>query len=433
MRSQLQRQLGYLQRSARLFDLGYLDEGVRIATCLRVLFHDGQRDPPTQGSIYKLLGRPRLSMRTTVKPRLFGPEVFAFDGYLHLPGNIRPWDEYLKGDGHLLDVDAWWSQVIFVVNRDHVTRRQLTLWAADKDGGAHSDSKLPRGYEALFRIWTSVPVDSSQGTATAVPHQHLLALRRFALEVLASEELFNIAWPDGQRPESRVIADWPGDWSPVMDRVHDIASIYFANLPKAGERRDGEAIGRALQLVDEIRMPLSEWHADYLTRTSQFAAALSGYAAIQAIRPAHQHSLYALGLVSHRLALHLQAESYLSEAVSNDPSHIPSLVALANLYLRGDKFELARPLYEKVLELDRANSSARTNLAILTLSERALIPENEISALIELGRLYLSMGLNTGAKETFERVLRIDPENAAAQAGLQKFVEPGTSQWPCAN
>lgn len=428
MRSQLQRQLGHLQRSARLFDLEYLDEGVRIATCLRVLFHDRPRDPPTRGSIYKLLGRPRLSMRTTVEPRSFGPGVFAFDGYLHLPGNRRPWGEYLKGNLHLLDVDGWWSQVIFVVDRNQVTRGQLALWAAEKDGGAHADSQLHPGYEALFRMWTSLPAKSSQGTTTAVPHQHLFALRRFALEVLASDDLLNIAWPDGQRPESKVIADWPEDWSPVMDRVHDIASIYFANLRKASESRDGEAIGKALHLVDDIRMPLSEWHADHLTRTSQYSAALSGYAAIHAIRSAHQHSLYGLGYVSHRLALHSEAESHLKVAVSNDPSHIPSLVALANLYLHEDKFEMARPLYERVLELDPANSSARTNLKILTLSERALIPENEVSALIELGRFYLLTDLNAGAKETFERVLRIDPENATAILALRKFVDPGTGQ-----
>lgn len=428
MRAQLQRQLGYLQRSARLVDLGYLDEAVRIATCLRVLFHDRPRDPPSQGSVYKLLGRPQLTLRTTVKPCTLGPGVFAYDGYLHLPGNMRPWNEYLKGDVHLLEVDAWWSQVIFVVDRNHVTRRQLALWAAEKDGGAHSDSQLHPGYEAIFRMWTSMPTDSSQGCATPVPHQHLLALRRIALEVLASEDLLNLAWPDGQRPELRIIADWPANWSPVMDRVHDIASVYFDNLPRAAESRDTEAIGKALQLVDDIRLPLSEWQADNLTRSSQYAAALSGYAAIQALRPGHQHSLYALGYVSHRLDLRAEAERHLKAAVANDPNHIPSLLALANLYLHEDRFETARPLYERVLELDVANPSAETNLEILKLSERALEPGKELPTLTELGHLYLSKDLSTGAKETFEKVLKIDPENPTAKLELQKLANSSGEQ-----
>src|SRR6266545_3514326 len=40
MRSQLQRQLGFLKRSCEDFDAGQHDEGLRIAVSLRVLFHD---------------------------------------------------------------------------------------------------------------------------------------------------------------------------------------------------------------------------------------------------------------------------------------------------------------------------------------------------------------------------------------------------------
>ncbi len=428
MRAQLQRQLGYLHRSARLVDLGYLDEAVRIATCLRVLFHDRPRDPPSQGSVYKLLGRPQLTLRTTVKPRTLGPGVVAYDGYLHLPGNMRPWAEYLEGDVHLLEVDAWWSQVIFVVDRIHVTRRQLALWAAEKDGGAHSDSQLHPGYEAIFRMWTSIPTDSSQRGATPVPHQHLFALRRFALEVLASEDLLNLAWPDGRRPEPRIIADWPAHWSPVMDRVHDIASVYFSNLHRPAEIRDTEAIGKAVQLVDDIRLPLSEWQADSQTRSSQYAAALNGYTTIQAIRPGHQHSLYALGYVSHRLGMHAEAERHLKAAVANDPNHIPSLLALANLYLNEDRFESAHPLYEKVLELDAGNPGATTNLEILTLSERAMKPGEQLPALTELGHLYLAKDLPTGAKEIFEKILHIDPDNLEAKHVLQTLATSSDAQ-----
>ena len=421
MRAQLQRQIGYLQRSSRLFDLGYLDEAIRIATCLRVLFHDRPRDPSKQGSVYKLLGRPPLSLRTTVKPRTLGPGVFAYDGYLHLPGNLRPWEDYLKGDAHLLHVDAWWSQVIFVVDRNHVTRRQLVLWAAEKDGGAHSDVQLNAVYEAIFRMWTPVPTDAEIDSATPVPHQHLFALRRFALEILASDDLMNFAWPDGRRPELRIIADWPTSWSPIMDRVHDVASVYVENQGRPAEQRDTEAIGKALQLVDEIRLRLSEWRADSLTRNAQYAAALSGYAAIQAVWPGHQHSLYALGYVSHRLGFHAEAETHLSAAIASDPDHIPSLLALANLYFEQDKFEAARPLLQRILQLDTTHQHAKTNLQILQLSERALQPESALSSLTELGSLYLSLNLTSGAKDTFERVLKIDPENQVAKLQLQRL------------
>lgn len=420
MLTQLQRQLGYLQRSARLFDLGYLDEGIRIATCLRVLFHDRPRDPLTQGSIYKLLGRPSVSLRTTCKPCSLGPNVTVFDGYLHLPGNIRPWNEYLERGTHNLSVEDWWSQVIFVIEGNHVNRRQLTLWAAEKDGGAHADSKLHPGYEALLKMWTSIPSDPTQKDITVVPHQHLLALRRFALEVLTSDELLNVAYPDGQTPDNRIIADWPESWSPVMDRVHEIATVYFSALAKNPNDRDGEAIGRALQLVDDIRLPLSEWHANYLIQSLQYEAARKSCLQIQSIHPGHQHSLYALGYASYRLGLHTEAEKHLLEAVTLNPEHVPSLLALANLYLGRDDFEQARPHYEKILEIDQNHANAQVNLEILKLSERALDPQQAIQALIELGHLYLSINLIDGAKSTFERVLKIDPNHCVAVAALQQ-------------
>lgn len=403
MRSQLQRQLGYIHRSARLFDLGYLDEAVRIATCLRVLFHDKPRDPPNQGSIHKLLGRPPIALRTTVKPSTLSPSVGMFDGLMHLPGNMRPWNDYLNGDVYLLELDAWWSQVMFVVDGHHVNRRQLVLWAAEKDGGAHSDTQLHSGYEALFRMWTLMSTDSSQSSGTPVPYQHLFALRRFALEVLSSESLLNLAWPDGQRPEMRIIADWPQSWSPVMDRVHDIASTYFDNLQRAASDRDADTVGNALQLVDEIRLPLSEWHADSLTRKSQYEAALNGYAKIQATHPGHQHSLYALGFVSHRLGQPVEAEKYLEVAVANDPNHIPSLIALANIHLSKDSYKKARTLYERVLELDCENIDAKINIQISKLSEKALESGSELSALTELGYFYLSINLEAGARESFQK------------------------------
>lgn len=37
---ELLKQLGFLERSAKAFDEGHEDEGVRLATSMRVLFHD---------------------------------------------------------------------------------------------------------------------------------------------------------------------------------------------------------------------------------------------------------------------------------------------------------------------------------------------------------------------------------------------------------
>jgi hypothetical protein len=42
-RDQLKRNVGFIRRSCELFDQGHQEEGIRIATALRVLLHDTQR------------------------------------------------------------------------------------------------------------------------------------------------------------------------------------------------------------------------------------------------------------------------------------------------------------------------------------------------------------------------------------------------------
>jgi hypothetical protein len=82
MREKLTQQLGYLARSSKLFDLGYLDEAIRVATSLRVLFHDPRKEVKDQGSILKLLGHPPIQLVTTCSRFVPSPTTFAFDGYL---------------------------------------------------------------------------------------------------------------------------------------------------------------------------------------------------------------------------------------------------------------------------------------------------------------------------------------------------------------
>lgn len=420
MRSQLQRQLGYLERSADLFDLGYLDEAIRIATSLRVLFHDRPRDPSTQGSVLKLLGRRSVNLRTTCTPCTFNRGVFSYDGYLHLPGNLRPWQEYLQGKSTLLTVEDWWSQIIFIVDGNRVSRRDLVLWAAEKDGGAHSDAHLHPAYEALFRMWTLASFDSCSQPPTVIPHQHLFALRRFALEVLASDELLALSSSDTQPLGERTIVAFPKNWAPIMHRALDISFAYFGNLTKQPSDRDYEKTEKALQLVDEIRMPLSEWVADSYTRSAKYDQALAVYNQIRSIAPMHQHSLFGLGYVQHRLGNYIAAEEFLLQAIASAPSHLPSICELADLYLHQDAFAKARPLYEQVLKCDPEHFGAKANYKILILSENALEPERASVALLELGRHFLLLGLKEEAASTFERLLKLEPENPEANAGLRE-------------
>lgn len=68
-RAELRKQLGFLGRTAKLFDEGHEDEGVRLAAVMRVLFHDTfhpKTGKPNSISLLTHLGmRESCTMLTT--------------------------------------------------------------------------------------------------------------------------------------------------------------------------------------------------------------------------------------------------------------------------------------------------------------------------------------------------------------------------------
>lgn len=137
---QLKRQMGFLERSSASFDLGYTDEAVRMATTIRILMHDTR----SQVSLLTHLGAWGIHLLSTC--RQASPNAVLFSGMgIHEigpeGGRLRP----NLGDDETWSIPAkdWWNQVIFVLPPGvRITRGQLVLTAANKDGGAHVDPKL---------------------------------------------------------------------------------------------------------------------------------------------------------------------------------------------------------------------------------------------------------------------------------------------------
>lgn len=419
MRDQLQRQLGYLERSASLFDLGYFDEAVRIATGLRILFHDGNRDTATQGSLIKLLGRPAIQLRSTRPTKSIGAGTKAFDGYLHLPGNLRPWEEYLREDNRWLSVADWWNEVIFVANGDIITRRQLAMWASDKDGGAHSDVKLTDGYKAVMQMWRRMPSGPDDGIATVVPHQHLFALRRFALEVLQSPELRALAI--GRTIEPARIFSWPEAWSPIMDRARDIANIYVSVKDRAPEDYDDAPVQQALLLLDELRRPFQSLRGGHLVRSERHEEARALFEEILQDHPNDMNALYALGFLCERLNENEIAEKYLRRALSIDPTNPDVLNTLGGIHLKLDRFDQARTFYEGALAANPSHGTARIQMNILNLSQRGYGTDDPAAALLELHDLYRSLAISEGMQEVTDRLHRLAERDPAAALALKQL------------
>ncbi len=102
----------------------------------------------------------------------------------------------------LVPVRDWWEQVVYVfsirpegatkaddIRVLRLSRKNIVLWATNKDGGAHVDAKLPLAYEtlaadgALGSFYQEI-----DGVRQEVPikYAHLVSLRQMGFEVLQS-------------------------------------------------------------------------------------------------------------------------------------------------------------------------------------------------------------------------------------------------------
>lgn len=191
-KEQLRRQLGFLERSSTSYDMGYGDESIRIATTIRVLIHDTRNST----SLLSHLNAKTIKLLTTC-PGNVEENVAAYEGLtiISFPGGVKP----KLGNGLVepaqVSVDEWWNQVVFVAGTDcRLTRRDIVLNAADKDGGAHVDRSLTPEYErAVAGLWTMFIGGEGHSTKIEITDSHFMALRQMAYELLNSPDLAGLA------------------------------------------------------------------------------------------------------------------------------------------------------------------------------------------------------------------------------------------------
>jgi histone H3/H4 len=155
----LQDAVNALRLSSEAYDRGFVGEAKRLATTIRVLVHDTDRSK-------SLLQQMNLknSIRYYASPNPHDAGNILTECYLvamkitsgpagmslsYLPmldtfPSVLPWSE--------LAFDDWWKQVIARDNqRKVISRRDLVLAVANKDGGAHIDPNLDALYANLSR------------------------------------------------------------------------------------------------------------------------------------------------------------------------------------------------------------------------------------------------------------------------------------------
>ena len=176
-----------------------MDEAIRMAGSMRLLLHNTKNStsllshleidsiqlistaPYTPPEIAKrasyLLGLVRLELEANSQPRVYAPLGKSF---FNFP----------------IDFKDWWDQIILVPpNSRYMSRGDLILTCANKDGYAHIDANLPYQYEQLIDNMVFITYNNPDGAKTRFPIRtiHFMCIRQMSFEILNSPQLIEIA------------------------------------------------------------------------------------------------------------------------------------------------------------------------------------------------------------------------------------------------
>jgi hypothetical protein len=197
-RAHLRQQLQFIERSCQDYDQGHAGEAVRIALSLRIIFYDTKRCT----SILKHLGNKQIILLSTAevfkKPQVHNLAlVIPQLGIPHFKAEmIAPLDRAARKQS--VNFETWWrKELIIELNsgKDVMTRRDLILGAAHRDGGAHVDDKLDPTYD-LARLGAGMTVEfvlKGARPSVEIPFEnvHYASLRQIGYEALNSPDLLS--------------------------------------------------------------------------------------------------------------------------------------------------------------------------------------------------------------------------------------------------
>jgi hypothetical protein len=180
-------QLEFLKLSCTSFDNGFVGEIKRLAVSVRVLVHDTKNSTSLltltnkKGVVFLDTAHPyndanQLSHSSLVEfhMRSSGVEVRA-----HLDSVLQT---------SLLPFEAWWNGVVLVdSSKNEFSRRDITLYLANKDGGAHVDHQIDEVFDNL-RNKNSLGWMSDKGDGREISWEdHVPAtMRQIAHEIIKS-------------------------------------------------------------------------------------------------------------------------------------------------------------------------------------------------------------------------------------------------------
>ncbi len=225
---------------------------------------------------------------------------------------------------------------------------------------------------------------------------------------------------DEARPKEHDLAGLEGG----AEEQSQSTPLINGGVAEAGEKPAGRESD-----IRELPLPLAVDEAAPVTDRAQRAGMqTAGQGKPRLFRESRNEAsyLYQIGLQAQKNGDLGRAERYYRLALRQKPSHLDSLINLSAVYIREGRYDDARPLLRRILDLDENNAKAMVNLGLIAMYtgkqdqareafEQALQADpTEETALVNLAYIAQQHEDIALAEEYFQRLLKIAPKNRDA-------------------
>lgn len=232
-------QLDFLKLSCTSFDKGFEGEIKRLAVSVRVLVHDTGESK----SLLSLTNKKNINFIDTSEP-YDDKNILSHSALVQIhmsKHGAKPkahLDDDIKPTG--IGFDAWWNGIVLVdAEKNEFSRKDIVLYLANKDGGAHVDPEIDEKYHALRNKnslgWITVLGDGRE----IAGEDHVPAtMRQIAHELIKSlDATYNCSQPTGENSTTvvRGLRLVVGASQPEH---------MFPNMRKDRPKVDGKKVGR---------------------------------------------------------------------------------------------------------------------------------------------------------------------------------------------
>lgn len=156
----LKEQIGFLETSCSAFDSGNESEAKRIAIIIRVLVHDTDKSTSLLAQLGYKNKLKFLDSSLPIDPQLVDPKKreYVCHGLPGLVGIkvasmqakfIAPFSRRPGAKGSVSFSEWWEKKCIPGDDERRYSRKELVLWMANKEGGAHVDKDIDTAYRKL--------------------------------------------------------------------------------------------------------------------------------------------------------------------------------------------------------------------------------------------------------------------------------------------